>query len=158
MFDDRVLTEAHALMANRALRSVRAIDAVTDPVARLWCRSFGVTDDEAVSRLKDVLSDAAIDEIAGGASLDDLQERLDGVAESAIRTWFASILDEPVAPTTQALAIVRLAFLDANVDGRWGPCFLSDVVPSRELAADLESVMILPTPVARPRHMPRQEI
>lgn len=158
MFDDGLLTEAHALMASRALRSVPAIEAVADPVARLWCRSFGVSDESAIDRLKNLLSDTAIDVIAAGDSLDELQDRLDVASDDIIRGWFTRVLGRSIGPTTQALSIVRLAFLDANQDGRWSPNFLDDQVPHAELAAELDAVMIMPTPMARPRQMLRQEI
>jgi len=156
MFDDGVLIEAHALMASRALKSVPAIDAVADPVARLWCRSFGADARDAIERLKGLLTDTAIDVIASGGTLDDLQDRLDAESERVIRTWFARVLGSPVGATTQALAIVRLAFLEANQDGRWSTDFLKDDAPLAELASDLDSVMIEPTPTLRPRSMARQ--
>lgn len=158
MFDDRLLIEAHALMAARALKSVPAIDAVADPVARLWCRSFGVADDGAVLRLKGLLAETAIDVISSGGTLDELQDRLDLASETLIRDWFARVLGRPVGASTQALSIVRLAFLDANQDGRWSACFLDNDAPLAELAADLDAVMIEPTPMARPLRMVRQEI
>jgi hypothetical protein len=158
MLEDGVLTEAHALMATRALASAPAIGAAADPVARLWCRSFGVADEDGVERLRNLLTSAAIDMVSAGGSLDALPERLDGVAESAIRDWIGRMLGRAVAPTLQALAIVRLAFLEANQDGRWSRWFLADDAPAAELAADLEAVMIEPTPAHRPRRMERQEI
>jgi hypothetical protein len=158
MFEDVVLREAHALMASRALKSVPAIDAVADPVARLWCRSFGVSEPDAIERLKAQLADTAIDVISAGGGLDELQQKLDSAAEAAIRHWFARVLGRSIAETTQALAIVRLAFLEANQDGRWGSWFLDDNVPHAELAADLDAVMIEPTPTTRPRQMVRQEL
>lgn len=158
MFDERLLTEAHALMAARALKSVPAIDAVADPVARLWCRSFGVADDEAIQRLKNMLAETAIDVISAGGSLDELQDRLDETSDQLIRAWFARVFGRPVGSSTQALSIVRLAFLDANQDGRWSRWFLDDAAPLAELACELEAVMIEPTPMARPLRMVRQEI
>lgn len=156
MFDDGVLIEAHALMASRALKSVPAIDAVADPVARLWCRSFGADHRDALERLKGLLTDTAIDVIASGGTLDDLQDRLDAESERVIRLWFARVLGRAVGTSTQALALVRLAFLEANQDGRWSSRFLQDDAPIAELAADLDAVMIEPTPVPRPRTMARQ--
>jgi hypothetical protein len=158
MFDDGLLSEAHALMTVRALKSVPAIDAVADPVARLWCRSFGAQEPGAVARLKALLADAAIDVISNGGSLDELQERLDAEAETVIRIWFARVLGRPVDVAHQALAIVRLAFLDANHDGRWSRWFLAEDAPLAELAAELDSSMIEPTPMIRPRQMVRQVI
>lgn len=145
-------------MASRALKGVPAIDAVADPVSRLWCRSFGVSEPHAVERLKGQLADTAIDVISAGGSLDELQNKLDVAAESAIRAWFGRVLGRSIGETTQALAIVRLAFLDANQDGRWAQWFLDDNAPHAELAADLDAVMIEPTPATRPRQMVRQEL
>jgi hypothetical protein len=158
MFDDGLLSEAHAFMTVRALKSVPAIDAVADPVARLWCRSFGAQDDEAVARLKGLLADTAIDVISRGGSLDELQDRLDAESESIIRAWFARVLGRPVDGAHQALAIVRLAFLDINHDGRWSRWFLADDAPLAELASELDGCMIEPTPAVRPRQMVRQEL
>lgn len=158
MLDDGLLTEAHALMASRALRNMPAIDAVADPVARLWCRSFGVSHPGAVERLKGLLADTAIEVLSNGGGLDELQERLDAESERLIRAWFARVLGRAVAPTTQALALVRLAFLDCDTDGRWGAWFLSDDVAAHELANDLDACMIEPTPVPSPRRMARQVI
>jgi hypothetical protein len=158
MFDDGLITEAHALMATRALRNVPAIDAVADPVARLWCRSFGVADARAIERLKALLAGTAIEVISSGGGLDELQARLDAESEAAIRDWFERVLDRPIAGTTQALAIVRLAFLDANLDGRWSSAFLEERAPFAEIASDLDAVMIEPTPAPRPIVMARQVI
>jgi hypothetical protein len=158
MFDDGLITEVHALMATRALRNIPAIDAVADPVARLWCRSFGVSHPRVVERLKALLAGTAIDVISAGGGLDELQERLDAASEAVIRDWFARVLDRPVAGTTQALAIVRLAFLNANLDGRWSDVFLDDHAPFAEIAADLDAVMIEPTPAPSPIVMERQVI
>lgn len=158
MFDDGILDEAHAMMSSRALKSMPAIDAIADPVARLWCRSFGVADAVAVERLKARLGDAAIDSLGSGSTLDNLQDKLDRKAEEMIRHWFETILGQSIAPTTQALAIVRLAFLDANQDGRWGASFLDDAAPLAEIASDLDAMMIEPTPQFMPRQMARQQI
>ncbi len=159
MFDDSLNHEAHAFMAVRALRAVPAIDAFADPVARAWCRSFGVAGSAtAVDRLRGLLGDRAVELIGAGVLIDDLAERLDTDAEVLIRRWFARVLGRPVPDTTQALAIVRLAYLEANQDGRWSAAFLDDDAPIIELAADLDAAMIEPTPVVRHRAMPRQSL
>ncbi len=158
MFDDGILNEAHAMMSRRALKSMPAIDAMADPVARLWCRSFGVTNVTAIERLKHRLSDAAIHLLGDGSTLDDLQEKLDHKSEKMIRAWFELLLRRQIEDTTQALAIVRLAFLEANHDARWSAAFLDETAPLAEIAADMDAMMIEPTPQERPRQMPRQTL
>jgi hypothetical protein len=159
MFDDTLTHEAHAFMSSRALRAVPAIDAIADPVARAWCRSYGVHDTPAaVERLRTLLGDRAVDLLSSGAVIDDLQERLDLEAEAIIFRWFERILGSGMARSTQALAILRLSFLESNSDRRWSAMFLDETIPVAELAADLEAFMIMPTPAINPRAMPRQSL
>ena len=159
MFDDTITHEAHAFMSARALRAVPAIDAIADPIARAWCRSFGVAGHAAaVERLRSLLGDRAVDLLSSGAIVDDLQARLDSEAEAIIFDWFGQVVGAPLPRTTQGRAILRLAFLEANGDARWSDAFLADDVAIMELAADLDASMIVPTPVATPRAMPRQSL
>lgn len=158
MFDDGLTHEAHALMNSRVLRQAAAISAAVDPVARLWCRSFGVESAQARERLTAILSDSALGAIAAGVGLDQMTRHLDQVAEIAIRAWFEKMLARQIGTGPTPLAIVRLAFIEADRDGRWGDAFLDPQAPFAELASDVEAAMIEPTPAIKPRQMVRQEL
>lgn len=158
MFDDGVTNEAHALMNSRALRQAAAISAAVDPVAQLWCRSFGVVSAKAHERLTALLSDSALEAISAGVGLDRVTQHLDQSAELAIRQWFETIMARQIGAGPTPLAIIRLAFIEANRDGRWGDAFLDPRAPFAELASDLDAAMIEPTPAIKPRQMVRQEL
>ena len=158
MFDETLITEAHELMDRRALTQAAAITHVVDPVARLWCRSFGVNSEIARQRLSARLSQAALAGISAGVGLDDMQRHLDAACQSMIHAWFVAILGRAIETSASALAIIRLAFIEANRDGRWADAFLDPLIPHAELASDIEAAMIEPTPRLQPRRMARQVI
>jgi len=156
MFDDNLTREAHALMNSHSLQRAAALAAAVDPVARLWCRSFGVVSDMARERLTTLLSDKALAALAGGVGFDLIVEQLDQAAEAAIRHWFAVVLGRPVEAGATPLAIIRLAYIEVNRDGRWGDAFLDPRAAFAELASDVEAAMIEPTPTIHRRQMTRQ--
>ena len=57
-----------------------AIEQLIAPIARLWCRSFGVSDEKAIARLADMLLHKTQDELAGGVSLGRIQSHFDETA------------------------------------------------------------------------------
>lgn len=158
MFDDSLTREAHQLMNRQVLQQAAAISAAVDPVARLWCRSFGVASDLARQRFVRILSDDALSALSSGIKLDQLAEHLDQASEKAIRSWFSAVLGRPIEQGAGALAIIRLAFIEANRDGRWGDAFLDVHAAFAEMASDIEAAMIEPTPVVRQRQMARQTL
>lgn len=158
MYDDPLTKEAHALMDQRVLKQAAAISAIVDPIARLWCRSFGVQSDTARQRLNLTLSKSALEAVAAGIALDDITQYLDAASERTIRSWFVAVLDRPIAEGQTALAIIRLAFIEANRDGRWGDAFLDWKAPFAELASDINPAIIEPIPALTPRRMIRQVI
>lgn len=156
MFDDSLNREAHALMNSHSLQRAAALTAAVDPVARLWCRSFGVASDVARERLTALLSDRALAVLASGVGFDLIVEQLDQAAEAAIRQWFSVVLGRPLEAGATPLAIIRLAYIEVNRDGRWGDAFLDPQAAFAELASDVEAAMIEPTPTVRHRQMTRQ--
>ena len=85
-----------------------------------------------------------------------VQTRLDELAQEMIRGWFSYVLGRELPAQGKTLALLRLAFLDANYDGRWSVLFLSPDVPVQGLAGELDAMMIEPTPASNPRVMTRQ--
>jgi hypothetical protein len=141
---------------NAAVHQLMAVEQLLVPVARLWCRSFGITDEKAIGRLTERLLEKIQDELAAGARLDLIQSNFDDLAAGIIRGWFVYVLGREISEDGKSLAILRLAFLDVNYDGRWSPLFLSREICVQELSSELEAMMIEPTPASSPRVMLRQ--
>jgi hypothetical protein len=133
-----------------------AIEHLLIPVARLWCRSFGIADGLAVPQLTKMLMSAVEEELMAGARFEQIQSRFDEMAERIIRNWFCFVLGREIPLAGKSLAIVRLAFLDCNYNGKWSSVFLSKELCVQELAAELETMMIEPTPIVTPRTIVRQ--
>ena len=133
-----------------------ASEQLVAPIAKLWCRSFGVADEKAIERLTKLLISRAQDELAAGVGLNRIQSHFDELAAKLIGDWFSLVLGREIPLAGKSLAILRLAFLDANYNGKWSPAFLSDDVYVQELSAELDSLIIEPTPVSAPRTMVRQ--
>ncbi len=104
------------------------------------------------------MNDKAHHAIESGEALSSLQGVLDQAAEEVIRDWFGFVLGRPVATTGRTLALLRLAFLDCNYNGKWSADFLSATVCVQELAAEMDTVTIDPTPQAQPLKMERQTL
>jgi hypothetical protein len=147
---------ASPISANPILGQVMASDRLVAPIARLWCRSFGVADEKAAARLTAVLLHKTQDELAAGWSLSRIQTHFDQAASEVIRAWFSFVLGREVPEDNKSLAILRLAFLDANYNGKWSASFLTRDFCVQELSSELEAVMIEPTPQTAPRPMMRQ--
>lgn len=137
---------------------VTAMGNLAEPVAKLWCRSFGVADAQSVDRLKKLLEVCAHEAFGVGASFQNMQALLDKHAEKIIREWFAYILGQDIPSSSRTLAVLRLAFLDCNYEGKWSASFLTHDFCVQELSAELGTVMIMPTPQANRREMTRQSI
>jgi hypothetical protein len=135
-----------------------ALDALAAEVARAWSRSFGVLSTSAIERLARPLGVVAAELVAAGAPFGDLRGALDHAAEDIIRAWFDAILGEAGGGSQASFALLRLAFLDANADGRWSDAFLDPAADRRALAADLRAHSIAPVPPMRPRAMVRQSV
>jgi hypothetical protein len=139
-----------------ALSPVMAMEQLIAPIARLWCRSFGVLEEEAVARLTNILLHNVQDDLASGLSLSRIQSHFDELAAQIIRDWFSSVLGRELPGDGKSLAILRLAFLDSNHDGKWSAVFLTRDLCVQELSSELEAMMIEPTPQVAPRIMLRQ--
>lgn len=140
------------------LQGQETIDTFFDPVARLWCRSFGVTDRTAIERLKSAMRAEVQTALRTDKNSSRLQHALDKAAENVIREWFSFVLGREIPSSGKSLALLRLAFLDCNYGNKWSADFLSPTVYIQELNAEIQSVMMEPTPLAKPRLMIRQAI
>ncbi|MES2907385.1 MAG: hypothetical protein V4691_10275 [Pseudomonadota bacterium] len=142
---------------NSVVSHAATIDNLIEPVAKLWCRSFGISDTATIDRLKLAIEDEAHQALASGG-LDRVQHRLDSAAEKIIREWFAYVLNRDIPSSGKYLAVLRLAFLDCNYESKWSSSFLLKDFCVQELSAELQTMMIMPTPQANPRSMIRQAI
>ena len=120
---------------NPALSQVIAVEQMIVPIAKLWARSFAVADDAAIGYLSRLLLAQVQDDLAAGVSLDRIQSHFDEAAAKIIRDWFSFVLGRDLPKDGKSLAILRLAFLDANYDGKWSPHFLSRDICVQELSS-----------------------
>jgi hypothetical protein len=135
-----------------------ALDALAAEISRAWCRSFRVASAGAAERLARRLGEVAAELVAAGTPFGDMRGALDRAAERILKAWFETVLGEASETSPTSFALLRLAFLDANGDGRWSDGFLDPAVDRRALAADLRAHLIAPVPPMRPRAMVRQSV
>ncbi len=156
MYENSTLEPPLPANSNSVIANIVVTEQLVAPVARLWCRSFGITNEGTIERLAKALRPKAQEELANAIGFDRAQSRFDELAAQLIRDWFSFVLGRIIPADGKELAILRLAFLECNHEGKWSAAFLAKNFCVQELAAELEAMTIEPTPQASPRAIVRQ--